>query len=393
MNEEHPRFPILLLGSQIATGGAQRILLDQAGWLHANGYPVTAAFFYDREGLESAWRAASPFPILNLNGWGPHNRLERSVRLAGALRRLHKILVSGRIAVVETFTHHANLLGIPAARLAGVPVRIASHHGRVADFSTAQLRLHTTLINSAWTTKLVMVSDWMARDAVSVEAIRPEKLRVIRNGITLPRVPQLTPAERQACRSRIGVEPDDFFVLAVGRLVEPKGHATLLEAVSPVLAVHPRTVFAIAGDGPLRPQLEAFARRIKILPAARFLGMRSDINQLLEAADLFVLPSLSEGLPVALLEAMGAGLPVIASRIPAINEVLQDGLNGIMVPPGDASALARELIRLIQNPPFRDTIARAGRERVETEYTLEQMGDSYRGLFEECLKQIRDAKR
>ncbi len=118
----------------------------------------------------------------------------------------------------------------------------------------------------------------------------------------------------------LGLHPDGLLVLSVGRLTEQKGHIYLLEAIPGIIEQFPSTVFAIAGDGPLRAELEARAERLGISKSVHFLGMRSDVPALLQMAHIFALPSLWEGLPIALLEAMAAGLPVVATRVEGVEE-------------------------------------------------------------------------
>jgi glycosyltransferase involved in cell wall biosynthesis len=381
-SEQKPRgkYRILFLGSQMATGGAQRVLLDQAGWFHHQGYQVKVAFFYDREGLGEKWRAAYPFPVIDLGAWRSRGGVANPFRLLRGWFRLYRLLRKGQFAVVETFTHHANLLGLPAAWAAGTPVRAASHHGRIGDFPGWLTRLHAWMINSPLASCLVVVSERVLSYAVESEGIKPEKIFVIANGIELAQQP-LNSSDRAALANELGLPPGGLLALSVGRLTEQKGHIYLLEAIPAILEQYPTTAFAIAGEGPLRGELEATAERLGISKSVRFLGTRSDVPALLQIADVFALPSLWEGLPIALLEAMGAGLPVIATRVEGVEEMIVDGENGLLVQPADSESLKTGLMRLLAHLDLRVNLGTAGRALVESSFSLDQMGERYEDLF------------
>jgi glycosyltransferase involved in cell wall biosynthesis len=386
-SEQKPggKYPILFLGSQMATGGAQRVLLDQASWFHHQGYQVAVAFFYDRERMGEKWRATYPFPVMELQAWRSRGGIANPFRLLRGWLRLYRLLRKGQYAVMETFTHHANLLGLPAAWAAGTPVRAASHHGRIGDFPDWLTRLHTWMVNSALASCLVVVSDRVRSDAVGSEGIKPDKIFVIANGIELSRQP-LDSSNRATLQNELDLPSGGLLALSVGRLTEQKGHSYLLEAIPAILEQYPDTVFAIAGDGPLKAELEAKAERLGISKRVRFLGMRSDVPALLQIADVFAFPSLWEGLPIALLEAMGAGLPVIATQVEGVEEMIVDGENGLLAPPADVEALKTGLLRMLAQPDLRVNLGAAGRATVQSSFSLDQMGERYEDLFLRLLE-------
>jgi len=204
---------------------------------------------------------------------------------------------------------------------------------------------------------------------------------LISNGVELPPRDAFTPDERQNLRDALGLDSAGELVIAVGRLTRQKGHMILLEAIPAVLESHPHTVFALVGDGPLRQELENQAVNLGIEKSVRFLGTREDVYALLYAADLFVLPSLSEGLPMALLEAMGMGLPVIASDLDGIASVLENGRHGLLIPPGEVKSLSLSLISLLSDAALRAQLAEEGCRLVRAQYTLERMCADYENLF------------
>jgi glycosyltransferase involved in cell wall biosynthesis len=389
---ENPKKPaILFLGSQMATGGGQEILLSQASWFQAQGYQVIAAFFYDREILHTQWQTRCDFPLLDLQSWEQDGGWRNLFRLARGLVRLYRLIRKERFTIVETFTHHANLLGAPVAWLAGVRVRVASHHGRVENFSPPLVYLHRQLINHGIATDLVVVSKQVQLAAIEQEGIRPERITVIANGIDTHPITPLSEAEKVSLRHSLGVEKSDPLLLTVARLKPQKGHTYLLDAIPKILEAVPKALFVFAGDGPLREELQAKALALGIEPAVRFLGVYTEISQLLQVSDVFVLPSLWEGLPVAMLEAMLAGIPIVATEVEGVEEVVQNGENGLLVPPGDPEALSRTLIQLLQDRQSSveynrlEQLGAAGKATIVTEYTAERMCRKYENLFNSRL--------
>ena len=380
------RLKILLLGSQMATGGAQRVLLDQGRWFAAHGHTVHAAFWYDREGLCEQYREECAFPVIDLEAWRSGSGLANLFRLAGGLLRLYRLMRKERFQVIETFTHHANLLGLPVAWLARLPVRVAGHHGRIEQLQAWITRLHTRVINSRITSVLVAVSTRVQKFAIEEEGVAPEKIVVIPNRHASRNPVQSMEETRSRYRQEIGLDDGGLLVLSVGRLVEQKGHIYLLEAIPAIVEQFPKTVFAIAGDGGQRAELEIRCEQLGISPSVRFLGTRSDVPELLQVADIFVLPSLWEGFPIALLEAMEAGLPVIATQVEGVEEIVIDGANGLLLPPGDPEALQNALQRMLAQPDLRVNLGAAGRSLVQGTFRLEQMCRRYESLFVRLLE-------
>ncbi len=375
------KFPILFLGTQMEVAGAQRVLLSQARWFHEHGYPVQAIFFYDKQGLAANWQAQFDFPVISLNAWG--RKTVPVFNLIAGLVRLFRLL-RGKVKTIVTFTPHSNLLGLPLAWLAGVPVRVGTHHGYIEGSSTRLAWLHGWLINSRLCNVMVAVSEQVRAYAIAREGAKSDKVVVIENGIEPLRVNKLTPADRNALRAEMG--PDGaVLLLTVGRLTVQKGHTVLLDAITQ-LKNEPGVVFVFAGDGPLLAELKQKARQLEITQRVRFLGVREDINELLLAADIFVQPSLWEGLSLALLEALLAGLPVLATQVEGVVDVVEDGDSALLVPAKDAAALAAAIERLLKDPDLRKRLGAAGQQRAKTRYSVEHMGTAYEDLLQKLVK-------
>jgi glycosyltransferase involved in cell wall biosynthesis len=369
---------ILFLGSQIATGGSQNNLLRQATWFSEHGYGVTVAFLYDKEKLLPSWNSKYKFPIIDL-GFSPptSNAFIQAVFLVRGLTRLFRMVRMKRYTAIETFTHHANLIGLPIAWVAGIPTRIGSHRGKIEGFPAVLERLHAMMINSPITTRLVVVAQRVSEDALG-EGVHPQRIIEIANGVSLPKV---EPAAIVRVRNELKVSERDIFLLSVGRLRYQKAHNILLRAMPKVLEKFPNAVLLIAGEGILRQELEDEALQLGISERVKLLGVRSDTPVLMSSSDIFLFPSRFEGMPNALLEAMGYGLPVIATGVQGVDEIIRDGENGILIPLDNPKAVADAILRLLNNPEERRRIGKAALETIEKEYTLDKMCAQYESLL------------
>ena len=368
---------LLLVGSQMRMGGAQRVLLTIARWFHERGTKVTVAFFYDKDGLHQRWQEEAPFPIINLRGWSNDSSLRNYFRLFGGVRRLYLLIRSEKFSAALTFTHHANLLGIPTAWLGGVPVRVASHRGRIYGFPRWQEWLHSQMINLGMAKCLLALSEGVRQEAIR-EGVKPERVIVIHNGVEKPSLDQ---GMRSRIRMELDVPDGAALLLSTGRLAPEKGHSVLMQSIPAVLERNKQVVVVIAGEGPLRAGLEEMARKLGVGSQVRFLGLRQDVLELAFAADLFVMPSISEGLGQALLEAMSVGTPVLASNVGGIPELIVDGITGRLVRPSDPGALAEAISDLLGDENERRRLGMAGKQFIAEHFTLEQMCQKYAWLL------------
>jgi glycosyltransferase involved in cell wall biosynthesis len=372
---------ILLVGTQMATGGAQKVLLDQAGWFHAQEHKVTAVFFYDRENLYERWQSNAAFPIINLEAFRKGaGALINAFSLLGGLFRLWKLIRREKPQVMEMFTHDTNMLVLPLAWLAGVPVRIPTHHGMIDGFPRWRERIHTWMVNHL-SQGIVAVSDLTMKKALE-EGIRAEKIIVIPNGIVPVAVDEVN---RSEVRAQMGVGEKDILLLSVGRLVYQKAHEYLVAAMPAVLKENPNVKVGVCGDGVLRADLERQIQSLGLEKQINLLGMQADVTKYLAAADVFVLPSRWEGLPIALLEAMSAGLPVIATRVEGVDEVVEEGMHGILVKPESTEELVKAILQLSRDTTQRQRMGKAARLRVLNSFTVDRMCERYLNVFEHSL--------
>jgi glycosyltransferase involved in cell wall biosynthesis len=230
--------------------------------------------------------------------------------------------------------------------------------------------------------RIIAVSEEVKRRYAAELRVPARTLTVVRNAI---RVPPAAPARDAALHAALVDGRPDFVVLTPARLHPQKGHTYLLQAAAQV----PDATLVFAGDGPLRAALEAEARELGVAGRCVFLGQRADVPALLAAADLFVLPSLFEGLPVSVLEAMAAERPVVATAIGGTDEAITPEETGLLVPPRDPAALASAIRRLQADPAFARRLAVAARARVEREFSSEATARNVMRVYDEVLAEAR----
>jgi glycosyltransferase involved in cell wall biosynthesis len=268
----------------------------------------------------------------------------------------------------------AGSAGFLAAYLAGVPVKIATVQLFVEQAWSQALILRQRIV-STMVDRYLAVSNGMARDLARVFKIPPHKLTVVFDGIKIERFehpPNATPDLSGATRP---------IVMTVARLDRQKGQTFLLQAA----ALVPEATFVLVGDGPDRAMLEQQARQLNVADRVIFLGTRQDLPELLASCDLFVLPSLYEGLPLAVMDAMAAGKPVIGTTVTGTEQIIKDHETGILVPPGQPRPLADAIRLLLSDPQLALTLACAGQKRVREEFSAEAMVHGVTQVYEELL--------
>jgi glycosyltransferase involved in cell wall biosynthesis len=301
----------------------------------------------------------------------------------GALGRLTRLMKRGRFDVVQTWIFAANVYGRVAAQRAGVPAIVTAE--MAADLWKTRAHFWIDRRLARRTDRVVGNSQAVVdfyREAVGIPA---DRLALIPSGIADEEPPDVDPA---AAKAELGIAADAPMLLFAGRLYPQKGVIDLLKAADLLQHVRPNLTTVIAGDGPLRGELEgvADAFELRATGRVRFLGHRDDVPRLLLAADALVLPSSFEGLPNVVLEAMRSRKPVVATAAPGTTEVVVDDETGLLVPVGDATGLARALLRIIDEPELRQRLGRAGRDRVEAHFRADAMIERFATLYEQLAQ-------
>ena len=306
----------------------------------------------------------------------------------GGLIRLRNFLRRANYRIVHTHTSKGGFVGRLAARLASVPVVVHTAHGfAFHEGSPRSTRLFYSALErmaSRWCDRIVCVSEFHHRWALELGMCHPSRILAIPNGIA--DIASQTRIPASETRRLLGAQPSDLLILSTSRLAGDKGLEYLIEAAAMIRPGARAVKVAIAGDGPVRPRLEDQAQRLGVTDRVMFLGFRHDIGDLLAACDLVVIPSLREGLSMALLEAMAAGKPIIASAIGSHRELAAQAEMARLVPPANSRALYEAIQKLLGDPALMTRLGATARALFESRYTEGRMLNAYRDLYLELLQ-------
>ena len=349
-------------------GGAERMVVELATSFAANGCPSVVFVPANAEGWIDRELAGSGVTVEHFTLNQPLSpRFSRE--LAAAFRR-------HRITIAHSHEFSMGVYGAWAARRAGIPHLITMHGGRY--YAGRLIRRGALGIASRASGGLVAVSAELADHLSRDLHIPRERIAVILNGVRQRPLPAVT------IRSELGLAAADPLLLAMGNLYPVKGHRHLLNAAARLRERHPALHVAIAGRGECAAALEAQARELGFPERVHLLGFRSDIATLLAGATIFVHPSLSEGLPLAVLEAMFAALPIVASNVGEIAKVLGTDA-GVLVPAGDESALVNAIDRLLKDPAEARAMGERAARHAAAAYSLASSVARYAELYASLL--------
>lgn len=301
---------------------------------------------------------------------------------------LMRLIRQERPHVVHTHTAKAGLVGRLAATLCGVPVIVHTYHGHVFQgyFGPVKTRLFLGLERGAarLSDVILTISEGLRDDLIAFRIAPPERIRVLPLGLDLKPLTDLD-SRRGALRKELNLSTDGPLVGIIGRLVPIKHHELFFDAARRVLEALPQARFVVVGSGEREAELREYARKLGMGHAVTFLGWRRDLPAIYADLDLVVIASRNEGTPVSLIEAMAAGVPVVATSVGGVPDLLRGGQLGTLVAPDDAEALAEAMMHSLRAPnPAR--IA-AARDWVLARYSAERLVADIRSLYRELLTQ------
>jgi glycosyltransferase involved in cell wall biosynthesis len=365
-----PAAPVVFLITGLNRGGAETQIVRLAVALRRRGWPVRVLTLL----------RPTQFEVDLARGGVPLDTvvMERTARggaaaLAGVVRRLG----ADRPAAVVSFLFHANLAARLTAGLRGVPVVTSIRNERFGPpWREWAIRLTNGLSQS------VVVNARATADRLAGAGVLPaSKVRVIPNGIRVPNAPA-PPERRAAVRRDLGVADAEFLWLAAGRLEPQKGFADLVRAFDDVRAQQSAARLRVAGRGGEEGNLSRLIRDLGLDTHVGLLGLRSDVPDLLAAADAFVLSSHHEGMPNVVMEALAAGVPTVATKVGAVEDLVEDGRSGFLTPPHDPVRLAETMSRLMGTPaPGRARMGAAGRAHIARSFSVEASVDEWADLL------------
>jgi len=340
-------------------GGTERQMIELVRRLDRSRWAVRVACFHTRGAWFDRVAAVAPVTVFPVTSFR-HPGIARQIWSFARWCRRHAI------AVVHTAELPANIFGLPGAALAGVPVRIGNRRELNPGKSIAEIAIQRAAFACA---QMVVANSHAAAAHLAAEQVAPTRIAVIANGLDAtdftPRVSHPVPRR----------------VVCVANLRPEKGHDVLIDAAVDVLRHFPDARFELVGSGPELGALRARADRRGVACAFDVLGHRDDVAARLALADICVLPSRSEGSPNALLEAMATALPIVASGVGGILELIDEGRTGLLVQPDDPSALANGLCRVMADPAMAARLGAAARADVESRYSFARMVAAFDLLY------------
>jgi L-malate glycosyltransferase len=366
------RLTVLYVIWSLQAGGAERVVADLARKIDRRRFrPLVCCLNF--KGQLAVPLEAEGIPVFALD---KRPRLDLRVLL-----RLVRLMRRERVDVVHTHLWTSSFWGRLAAVLAGVPVRVVTEHNLdtwrraphwLADRCLARVTGHFIFVSAA------VMEFYRSRLSLA-----PSRYRVVLNAVERP--PLENRPDPGAARARLGLAGARPVVGAVGRLEERKGHAFLLEALRRVGEAEPGVRGLIVGEGREKERLVELRDRLALGDRVRLVGYWPDLAEALAAIDVFVLPSLMEGHPLAVLEAMATARPIVATAVGGNAEAIEDGVNGLLVPPADPEALAAAILSLLRDPERAARLGRAARRTLEERFSLEASVQANEEVYVRCL--------
>lgn len=366
---------ILHLISSSGLLGAEHVLLELAVHSKSQGLNVTIGVFENSQNpnLELA-NCAEKFGI-DVQIFPCSGRLDKNT-----VQMIKDYIDNAGVQILHSHNYKSNFYARGALSNSNVRWVVTNHGRRFGPKLLLYNLLDAFIVRRA--DKIIAVSEEIAKK-MKLAGIAKGKICLIENGVNLEMF--TTNSSSQAIKESLGIKKEALVVGTVGALTREKGHQYLLRAALKVIRIYPKAIFLLVGDGIERPGLEKTASSLGIKNSVIFAGMRKDVPEILSILNVFVLPSLNEGLPMALLEAQAAQIPVVATRVGAIPDVLQDGVTGILIPPKDPQAIAEAIIMILSDRKIALRMAQRGFERVRDNFSAEKMANKYLSIYKELL--------
>lgn len=298
--------------------------------------------------------------------------------------RLARLLRREKVDVIHAHQYTPFFYSMMSRFFYRRPAILFTEHGRHYPDYPRRKRMLVNRLLLGKKDRVVAVGQAVRQALLDNEGMRADRVAVVYNGIDLPSF-GANRFDREAVRSEIGVAKDDFVILQVARLDYLKDHATAIRTLKQVIGQRPHARLVLVGEGPELAKIHELVRQNSLEKHVVLLGLRNDVARLLPAADLFLLTSISEGIPLTLIEAMSAGLPVVATRVGGVAEVVEHGETGLLAPSGDDAKLAEHVLRLAADHERRLRMGESGRRRAKEIFSESRMHASYLRLYEELL--------
>jgi glycosyltransferase involved in cell wall biosynthesis len=357
-------------------GGLERVVCDLSSEQLRRGYDVRVYCLLSRGSLAPELEARGVRVLCGSKRRGPDFR---------AVRELRRLLRGSARSVLHSHSMMPNYYACAARMLAGLSICIVNTRHDMGSTLPNDRRERLYRLSVPMTRLIVMVSERVKERFLADGIVPPRKARVVFNGIQTGDAQCATPADRSEARRLLGAEPGQFVVGCVGRLVELKNHVAVVRAVARLATAYPTLRLVLIGEGPLRDRLVALGSELGIADRLSLLGERPDVRRLLAGLDAFVMPSLTEGHSIALLEASAAGVPIIATKVGGNPEIVHHESTGLLVPADDGVSIVAALTRLLCDPRLAARLGANARNWALNHVSVPAMADGYERIYAECL--------
>ena len=370
--ETDRKINVLQIVEGFGWGGAEKKLLELVKYLDKKRFNLTIC----------SLGISNQIPQEFLNVGAKVFTIKRKRRIdIGVIYNLVKLIKKRHIDVVMTVLFYADIMGILSARIAGVKAVFSWETSPSSDWLVKR-RLLSYRFVIRFCNKVIAVSRGTAQFLVEKRGVPIGKILVIPYGVDLSKY---STDDNPILRRKLGLNRKNKVIGVVARLQVVKGHVYLINAAEKIVGVFPEVKFVFVGDGTLRNELEEHIRAKRLERNFLFLGYRSDIPEIMRTFDIFVLPSLSEGFPNVVLEAMAAGKPVVATAIDGTKEAIANNITGLLVPVKNSKALQNVLLKLLRDESLSKQMGERGRKRVEEYFSLAKQVNSFEKLYTQFL--------
>lgn len=370
------QFHILyLIDELILKGGTESHLFDLAKGMAEKGHRITVMCLAEGEFAKSFQKIPGVlYECLNIVRIYDGRGIAAIVRISSYIKR-------NKVDILQTFHTASDLIGPIAAKLACVGVKMISSR-RDLGYTKSHRHVQAQRIINKLIHGILANSEAVKSVVINQERFPEERINVIHNGIHVGRFANPVPEKKQALIERLCVSGDQFVVGSVGNLRPVKGYRFMVEAAALLCPRYPKLMFLVAGEGEIKEELERLCVDLGVEKQFRFVGKVKEIPEFLSCLNLYVQPSLSEGFSNAILEAMAAGLAVVATSVGGNQEIIEEGKNGLFAKAGDSKSLAETVEFLLRDPCGCRTMSVYSRERTIMEFSIGAMINSYSEFYE-----------
>jgi len=381
MNYNSKAVKVAYLLTPVDFGGAEKVSLNIFRYYNRDIFhlePITLVRPWEKDNffigeLEKENISCHPLPLAV-------KREKDFFRVFRCCKLFFSVVKSKRFDLIHTNGYFADIIGIPVAKVMKIP-HVATCHGYIENDLKLKLYNKLDMFFLRFAGRIVAVSH-VIKSLLIANGVSADKIVVIENSVELPtKSHEKTTKKRWVMRERFAIQDNEVVLGYIGRLSEEKGLLYLLDAVARLIEKGMPFKIILVGEGPQRAELETRVADHGLQNNVIFTGFQQDVSEFLPVFDIFTLPSLTEGTPMALLEAMGAGLPVMASSVGQIPDIIDDGINGVLIQPADQSSIERTLTGLLEKRDLWKSLAERGRDTIDRNYNIKDWIEKFQSIY------------